>query len=154
MKNIYKFQKQICEGKYIVFWNIQDYFKHENFKIHWLFYKHVLNLSLHYINKKYLNNLENIMNILNHMCFLHLMNVLCGLRLFFYVSLIELNAWKDEWLLNIGDLQEGKKKKQEEWPKKEKGLKRWLICGRFTNTCKLDANSNGKKIENFSHFVI
>jgi len=25
------------------------------------------------------------------------------------VSLIELNAWKDEWLVNIGDLQEGKK---------------------------------------------
>ncbi len=63
---------------------------------------------------------------------------------FWCVSLIELNAWKDEWLLNIGDLQEGEKK-QEEWPKKEKGLKRWLICGRFTNTCKLDANSNEKK---------
>jgi hypothetical protein len=30
----YKIQKQICEGKYIVFWNFQDYLKHENFKIH------------------------------------------------------------------------------------------------------------------------
>ncbi len=71
-----------------------------------------------------------------------------GFTTFFWcVSLIELNAWKDEWLVSIGDLQEGKKK-QEEWPKKEKGLKKWLICGQFINTCKLDANSNGKNIQN------
>jgi hypothetical protein len=81
----YKLQKQICEGKYIVFWNIQDYFRHENFKIHGLFYKHVLNLPLHYINKKYSYNRENIMNSLNHVCFLHLMNMLWGLQLSFDV---------------------------------------------------------------------
>ncbi len=31
---------------------------------------------------------------------------------------------------------------------KKKGLKKWLICGRFINTCKLGANSNGKNIKN------
>jgi hypothetical protein len=70
-----------------------------------------------------------------------------GVITFFWcVSLVELNAWQDKWLLNIGDLQEGKKKKK--WPKKEKGLKKWLICGWFINTCKLGANSNGKNIKN------
>jgi hypothetical protein len=85
LKYRYKFEKKNCEEKYIVFWNIQDDFSHENFKIHWLFYKHVFKLSLHYINPKYLNNLENIMNLLNHVCFLHLMNVLCVLQLSFDV---------------------------------------------------------------------
>jgi len=56
-----------------------------------------------------------------------------------------LNAWKDEWLVNIGYSQGGKKKQQ--WPRKEKCLKKWLICEQFTNTCKLGANSNGKKIK-------
>jgi hypothetical protein len=33
----------------------------------------------------------------NPMCFLHLMNMLCGVSTFFqYVSLIELNAWEEE----------------------------------------------------------
>jgi hypothetical protein len=39
----------------------------------------MLNVSLHYINKNYLKHLENIMNLLNHVCFLQLMNVLWGL---------------------------------------------------------------------------
>jgi hypothetical protein len=34
-------------------------------------------MPLYYINQKYLNNLENIMNIVNHVCFLHPMNMLC-----------------------------------------------------------------------------
>jgi len=50
-----------------------------------------------------------------------------GFTTFFWcVSLIQLNAWKDKWLVSIGDWQEGKKK-QEEWPKKQKGLKKWLV---------------------------
>jgi hypothetical protein len=48
----------------------------EIFKIHELLYKHVLKLPLCHNNKLYLNNLENIMNLLNHMYFLHAMNML------------------------------------------------------------------------------
>jgi len=39
------------------------------------------------------------------------------------VSLIELNAWKDEWLVNIGDLEKGKKKKGKSDKEKKKLLR-------------------------------
>ncbi len=55
-------------------------------------YKHVLKLPLYYINKKYLSNFENIMNVLNHVCFLDPMNMLKGYNFF---STFELNAWED-----------------------------------------------------------
>ncbi len=66
------------EAKYIIVFGIFNniYFWHEHFKFHYLFYKHVLKLSLYHINKKYSNNLENIMNLLNKLCFLHPMNML------------------------------------------------------------------------------
>ncbi len=54
--------------------------------------------------------------------------------------LIELNAWEDEWLVGIGTLQEGKKKKQTK-QQKEKNLKKWssllAIHQYFQIGCKL-----------------
>jgi len=59
--------------------------------------------------------------------------------------------WRMNDLLKL-EIYNKKNKKQEEWPKKEKGLKKWLICGWFTNTCKFGGNSNGKKILNHKHW--
>jgi hypothetical protein len=65
------FEKKIqwiifCEEKYnLLEYSGIFYSWHENLKIHWLFYKHVLKLSLYHINQEHCNNLENIMIILN-----------------------------------------------------------------------------------------
>ncbi len=53
-------------------------------------------LPLGCINKMYLNNLENIMNPLNHVYFPHHEYVVGVATLSKCVSLLELNAWKDE----------------------------------------------------------
>jgi hypothetical protein len=91
---------------------------HENLKIHWLFYKHVLNLLLHYINQNYLYNLENY-EFIKSCVFFTSHEYVVGFTTFFWcVSLIELNAWKDDWLLSIGDLQEGKKNKKSDQKRK------------------------------------
>jgi hypothetical protein len=42
-----------------------------NLLINQMFYKHVLKLPSHYSNQKHLRNFENIMNLLNHVCFVH-----------------------------------------------------------------------------------
>jgi len=49
--------------------------------------------------------------------------VVCVTAFFWCVSLIELNAWKDEWLVNIGDLEKGKKKKGKSDKEKKKLLR-------------------------------
>jgi hypothetical protein len=41
-------------------------------------------------------NFNFLKKIKNYVCFLHPMNILKGLQLFFNVSLIGLNAWEDE----------------------------------------------------------
>jgi hypothetical protein len=57
------------------------------------------------------------------------------------VSLIELNAWKDEWLVIIKALQKGEKR-----PKKGKGKRKRsdLVCGQYTNVHKLGAKQGGQ----------
>jgi hypothetical protein len=56
---------------------------HENFKFHYFFYKHMLKLSLYYINQNYLKNLENIMNILNPIM-LSTFHEYVGVTIFFF----------------------------------------------------------------------
>jgi len=51
------------------------------------------------------------------------------------VSLIDLNAWKDEWLIAIEVLQKGIKNNKDN---KKKG-KSDIVCGQNTNLCKLGA---------------
>jgi hypothetical protein len=63
------------------------------------------------------------------------------------VSLIELNAWEDERLVEIGALQEGRKKNQR-WQKRRDFFLNDLICEQYTNACKLGANWNGKDFKN------
>jgi hypothetical protein len=61
---------------------------------------------------------------------------------FFYcVLLFELNAWKDEWLVAIKNLQEGKRKKYDVRTKRKKSD---LVCEQYTNAYKLGANWDGK----------
>jgi hypothetical protein len=58
----------------------------------------------------------------NHVCFfLHPKNML-GLQFFFNVSLIELNAWEDEWFIIIKALQE-RNEKEKTNQKEEEGKK-------------------------------
>jgi hypothetical protein len=52
------------------------YFRHENFKFHYLYSKHVSKLHFYSINQSYFSNFENIMNLLNDVWFLHPMNML------------------------------------------------------------------------------
>ncbi len=46
-----------------------------------------------------------------------------------FLLLIEVNAWEDEWLVSIGTLQEGKKKankrKKQKKKQQEQDLKKW-----------------------------
>ncbi len=66
---------------------------------------------------------------------------------FFYcVLLFELNAWKDEWLVAIKTLQEGKRKRNDVRKKKKSDL----VCEQYTNAYKLGANWDGK---DFKHQV-
>jgi len=69
---IYFVQKNVFgEGKCIV---LLEYFILD-MKIS-EFINYALKLPLYYINQNYASNLENIMNLLNHVCFLHPMNML------------------------------------------------------------------------------
>jgi hypothetical protein len=62
-----------------------------------------------------------------------------GYNFFFKSVIIELNAWEDEWFIIIEALQEGKRNKKKA-TKKKQGKKRGdLICGQYTNACKLNA---------------
>jgi hypothetical protein len=54
------------------------------------------------------------------------------------VSLIELNAWEDECFIIIKALQERKRKRKNQ-PKRRRRKKSDLICGQYTNVCKLNA---------------
>ncbi len=66
-----------------------------------------MKFSLYYINYR---NLENIMNLLHHVV-LSTSHEYVGVIIFFQcVSLIEVNACKDEWLVPIKTLLEGKNK--------------------------------------------
>jgi hypothetical protein len=92
-----------------------------------------------------------------------------GVRTFFWcVSVIELNAWKDEWLVNIGDLQEGENKNKKSDPKKtqfKEVMHLWAIYQYLQIGCKFKWENikNHKpwfkfkfflKIIGFSHFVV
>jgi len=60
----------------------------------------------------YLNNLENIMNILNHVSFTsheYVVRVAIFLKI---VLFFKTNAWEDEWLVTIKVLQERKRKEK------------------------------------------
>jgi hypothetical protein len=68
----------------------------------------------------YLNNLENIMNILNHMYFFAFHEYVAKVVTFpLHVILIKLNACKDELFVVIKNLQK-KKGNQRGWQDKEK----------------------------------
>jgi hypothetical protein len=54
------------------------------------------------------------------------------------LSLIELNAWEDECFIIIKALQERKRKRKNQ-PKRRRRKKSDLICGQYTNVCKLNA---------------
>jgi hypothetical protein len=58
------------------------------------------------------------------------------------VFLIEWNVWEDKWAFAIKTLQERKKKAKNVIKKSD------LICGQYTNTCKLRANFNGQDFKN------
>jgi len=89
-----------CGGRYIVFWNSFIF----DMKIS-KFIKYYTNMCWSFLCitliKKYLNNLENIMNILNHVCFVSHEYVVWVTTFFQCVSLIELNARRDKWLVTI-----------------------------------------------------
>ncbi len=68
-----------------------------------------------------------------------------GVTIFFNVSLIELNAWEDECFIIIKALQERKRKRKNQ-PKRRRRKKSDLICGQYTNVCKLNAKWDGQDI--------
>jgi len=77
-----------------------------------------------------------------------------------FVLLIELNAWEDEWLVGISTLQEGKKESQKKKKKKKKKtnnnniFKNDLVCWQFINSSKLGANWNGQNFKNHKHWFL
>ncbi len=57
-----------------------------------------------------------------------------------WVLLLKLhNIIKDEWLLPYELYKKEKTKKQEGWQKREEENLNDLVCGQYTNTCKLGA---------------
>jgi hypothetical protein len=67
----------------------------------------------------------------------------CYMQLSQCVSLIELNAWKDEWLVIIKALKKGKKERKR--PKEGKRKRSDLVCGQYTNLHKLGAKQGGQE---------
>jgi len=57
------------------------------------------------------------------MCALYIVGVTIFLQ---HVSLIELNAWDDKWLVFIEDLQEKKKKMKKKGIRKKKWFSLWV----------------------------
>jgi hypothetical protein len=76
------------------------------------------------------------MEILNHVFFLHPMNIWWD-KFFLNVSLIELNAWEDEWF--VIEYSQNGKRKAKKLLKKNKNNK-WYICGQCIDACKLGVN--------------
>ncbi len=102
-----------------------------------------MKLPLYYINQKYVNNLENIMNLLNHVCFLHPMNML-GFKVI-CVSLIEcIRGWMNCCHRSFTR----KKKESKEGDKNGRQKKIDLVYGKYTNVCKLGAKWNGQGFNN------
>jgi hypothetical protein len=85
----------------------------------------------------YLNNLENIMNLLNQLYFFTFHAYVIKVVTFpLHEILIELNARKDEWIVVIKVLQEEKRTANWVARKGRKKISDW-ICGQYTNACKL-----------------
>jgi hypothetical protein len=69
------------------------------------------------------------------MCIFYIPWICCRVATFFQrVSLIELNAWEDEWFVAI------KKNNKKNDQKKGRRKKIDLICDQYINACKLGAN--------------
>ncbi len=112
----------------------------------------MLKLPLYYINQKYVNNLENIISLLNHVCFLHPMNML-GFRVI-CVSLIGcMGGWK---ICCHRSFARRKKESKEGDKNGRKNID--LVYGKYINACKLGAKWNGQVFKNHKnqsqHFIL
>jgi hypothetical protein len=73
-------------------------------------------------------------------CFSYIPWICWDYNFFKYVSLIELNAWEDEWFIIIEALQEGKRKRGD------------IICGPYTNACKMSAKWDEQDFKNHKNW--
>jgi hypothetical protein len=74
------------------------------------------------------------------MCVFYMLWICCKGYYFFLMCIINwIKYTGDEWLVAIKALQEGKRKSKKV---EIKGRRKWndLICGQYTNPCKLGAN--------------
>jgi hypothetical protein len=87
------------------------------------------------------NHFLKIMNLLNHVCFLHPMNMLhIWVATFFQcASLTKLNIWEEEWFITIKALLKKKKNNKNNNNKRERRIINDLVCKQYINACKLCA---------------